>query len=179
MLVIHVTHQTSKLSELTIVGEERYTSFLSKYRNIIEEEINVKQVYFQENAGESVRYEVKLNFLTAGPKLGKQLGPVQKELQQLNDEEAKKVVEQGYFDTKTQVGDSLRVEKGDLLINQTTRQETEMALNEYYAVFLNTEINEELRKEGLARELIRSVQQYRKELNLPVENRVNLTFDVS
>ncbi|MBY7144826.1 isoleucine--tRNA ligase [Virgibacillus sp. NKC19-3] len=167
------------LSELTVVGDERYTSFLSNYRYIIEEEINVKQVYFKENAGGAVRYEITLNFPTAGPKLGKQVGIVQKELQQLNEEEAKKVVEQGYFETKTQTGDSLRIEKEDLRINQITRKETEMASNEYYAVFLNTKINDALYKEGLARELIRSVQQYRKELNLSVESRVNLTFDVS
>lgn len=54
-----------------------------------------------------------------------------------------------------------------------------MASNQNYTVFLNTEIIEELRKEVQAREIIRAVQQYRKELNLPVEQRVNLTFYAS
>jgi len=74
---------------------------------------------------------------------------------------------------------TVRVEQEDLIVTQTTQQGMEMASNQTYMVFLNTEITEDLRKEGLARELIRAVQQYRKELNLSVEQRVNLTFDAS
>nr|WP_176449224.1 DUF5915 domain-containing protein [Lentibacillus sp. CBA3610] len=164
------------LSELTVVGDDRVTNYLAKYSYIIEDEVNVKQVNFQENAGGSVQYEIKLNFPTAGPKLGKQVGSVQRALKELSVGEAKNVAEKGYFELESQYGESIRVEKEDLLMNQTTRQGLEMATNDSYIVLLNTEINDNLRREGIVRELIRAVQQYRKELNLPVEQRVNLTF---
>lgn len=167
------------LSLLTVVGGKQYTNVLSKYSYIIEDEINVKAVHFQDNVGEAVQYEIKVNFPTAGPKLGKHVSVVQKALKQLSVEAAKDIVAQGYFETEYLTGETLRVEKEDLLINQTTREGMEMASNPIFTVFLDTEISENLRKEGMARELIRAVQQYRKELNLPVEQRVELIFDTS
>jgi isoleucyl-tRNA synthetase len=58
-----------------------------------------------------------------------------------------------------------------------TKEDLEMSLNQHYTVILNTKITDDLKKEGFAREIIRAVQNYRKELNLAVEKRVNLIFD--
>lgn len=167
------------LSELTVVGAKKDTDALGKYSYIIKDEINVKDVQLQEHVGSAVQYEIKINFRTAGPKLGKLVGIVQKALQVLSPDDTKQVVDQGYFEMDTSPGEKVRVEKEDLIVNQTTQHGMEMASNSIYTVFLNTEITEELRKEGQAREIIRAVQQYRKELNLPVEQRVNLTFYAS
>uniref|UniRef100_UPI0038CD8C98 isoleucine--tRNA ligase n=1 Tax=Pontibacillus litoralis TaxID=516703 RepID=UPI0038CD8C98 len=167
------------LAELTVVGTAENTKSLEAYKPIIQDEINVKNVVLTETAGDAVQYEVKLNFPTAGPKLGKLVGVVQKALQALTTEEAKQVVDQGYFETSTPDGETVRVEQDDLLVKQTTQQGFEMASNQDYMVFLDTDITEDLRKEGLARELIRAVQQYRKECDLPVEQRVHLSFDAS
>ncbi|WP_042147237.1 isoleucine--tRNA ligase [Paucisalibacillus sp. EB02] len=167
------------LSELMIVGEKENTEFLLEYSNIILDEINVKRIIIEEQAGDSLEYEIKLNFPTAGPKLGKNIGEVQRALQALSHEERKSVVEKGYFAYITPSGETLQVEKEDLLVSTKPRTGMELADNETYSVFLTTVVDENLRKEGLARELIRAVQLYRKELNLPVEKRVNLTFDVS
>ncbi|WP_163579207.1 isoleucine--tRNA ligase [Gracilibacillus saliphilus] len=166
------------LSMLTVVGSKNNTELLQKYAYIIKDEINVKNVQLQDHAGDSVQYELKLNFPTAGPKLGKLVGFVQKSLQSLPPEDVKKVVEQGYYEINSPTGEKIRVEIDDLIVNQNTHQGLEMASNSTFSVFLNTIITDDLRKEGKARELIRSVQQYRKELNLPVEQRVNLFFDV-
>src|SRR5699024_7264630 len=167
------------LSELIVVGNNQDINYLAKYSYIIEEEINVKQVHFQENAGGADQYEIKLNFPTAGPKLGKQVGIVQKAINQLSELETKNVVEKGSFKLESETGEYICVGKEDLLINQITKKGVEMASNEVYTVLLNTKIDDNLRKEGLVRELIRAVQQYRKELNLPVEQRVNLTFNLN
>ncbi|WP_026906725.1 isoleucine--tRNA ligase [Paucisalibacillus globulus] len=167
------------LSELMIVGRKESTEFVIEYSDIVMEEINVKRLRVEEHAGESLAYELRLNFPTAGPKLGKNIGEVQRALQALSNEERKSVVENGYFACETDTGESLRVEKEDLLISTNPRVGIELAENETYSIFLNTAVDEDLHKEGLARELIRAVQIYRKELNLPVEKRVIVTFDVS
>ena len=134
---------------------------------------------FSGNAGKTIRYEIKLNFPTAGPKLGKKIGTVQKALNQLSELEAKNVVEKGLFEIETKTGEYISIGKEDLLINQITKKGVEMASNEVYTILLNTKIDDNLRKEGIVRELIRAVQQYRKELKLPVEQRVNLTFHLN
>lgn len=166
------------LSRLTVVGAKDDTELLRKYEYIIQDEINVKNVQLQDQAGDSVQYELKLNFPTAGPKLGKLVGLVQKHLQSLGHEEASRVVEQGYLEFESPTGEKVSVEKDDLIVHQKTHQGLEMALNTTFSVFLDTTITEDLRKEGKARELIRAVQQYRKELNLPVEQRVHLVLNV-
>lgn len=167
------------LADLTIIGNDQDVSFLSSYSDIIEEEINVKQLYIKEHAGNTVQYDIKLNFPTAGPKLGREVGTVQKALKQLSPEDSRKVVQHGFFETTSSTGKPLQIERDDLLIHQVAQQGSEMASNEKYTVLLNTKLNEELRNEGLVRELIRTVQQYRKEMNLPVEQRVNLILDLS
>ncbi|MGE6755597.1 isoleucine--tRNA ligase [Rossellomorea sp. NPDC071047] len=166
------------LSRLTVVGAKDDTELLRKYEYIIQDEINVKNVQLQDQAGDSVQYELKLNFPTAGPKLGKLVGLVQKHLQSLDHEEASRVVEQGYLEFESPTGEKVSVEKDDLIVHQKTHKGLEMASNTTFSVFLDTTITEDLRKEGKARELIRAVQQYRKELNLAVEERVNLVLDV-
>nr|WP_026680302.1 isoleucine--tRNA ligase [Priestia megaterium] len=166
------------LSELLIVGDDIQTNYLMNYQDIIKDEINVKQVNVLNQPIASVRYEVKLNFPVAGPKLGKKIGEVQKRLQQLSTEEAKKIAE-GDFQVRLLSGEILQLEAEDLLIQQVTKEGIEMATNESYAVYLNTQITKELQQEGMAREIIRAVQLYRKELNLPVDKRVHLIFDAS
>ncbi|MCM3443676.1 isoleucine--tRNA ligase [Metabacillus halosaccharovorans] len=167
------------LSEVTVVGNKKEIETLVKYNYIIQDEINVKNVKFQESIGTAVEYVLKLNFPSAGPKLGKLVGVVQKALQSLTPQETKKVVDQGYFESEIPSGEKIFIEKNDLIVNQITQSGIEMASNQHFTVFLNTEITNELRNEGQIREIIRAVQQYRKELNLSVEQRVTLTIDAN
>ncbi|MUK89272.1 isoleucine--tRNA ligase [Ornithinibacillus sp. L9] len=165
------------LSELTIVGERAKS--LAKYSYIVEDEINVKQVQFQVENDHAVQYELQLNFPTAGPKLGKQVSVAQEALKKLSAEGALKVVNEGNFEFETDSGELISVGLEDLQVKRTTTPGLEMSGNESFTVLLNTRVTEALRSEGLARELVRAVQVYRKELNLPVEQRVTVTFDVS
>lgn len=166
------------LSSLTVIGNKEAVLYLRKYAAIIKDEINVKHVYLCDDIEDEVRYEVKLNFSTAGPKLGKRTGLVQKQLQQLSDQAIAGMVK-GDRRLTLPSGETVQLDEEDLIVKQVTKKGLEIAGNESYTVLLDTVLTEELKQEGIARELIRAVQLYRKELHLPVDQRVSITFDGS
>lgn len=149
---------------------------LDKYSDIIRDEINVKEVVIKQSSMEFVRYEVKLNFRQAGPVLGKNVGSVKKYLESLTDEQAAKVVEDGKV--LVPVGEEEVEVPIDLLnVERVADAGLSMASNQDFHVLLDTAITEELRLEGLAREVIRAIQDERKQLDLPIELRVNLSLN--
>ncbi|QOR64593.1 isoleucine--tRNA ligase [Cytobacillus suaedae] len=166
------------LSRLVILSnDEKNLEFLTNYESIIQEEVNVKKVVLNPQPG-VITYSLKLNFPTAGPKLGKQTTYVNNFLQKLDSNQALKVVKEGHIVVDSTDGaTSTRVDLVDILVEKGTEENMVLASNKEYTVVLNTTITQELKKEGLARELIRAVQSYRKELNLPVEKRVDVIID--
>ncbi|MFQ3545008.1 isoleucine--tRNA ligase [Halobacillus rhizosphaerae] len=148
---------------------------LEQYSSIIADEINVKDVVVKQSSNDLVRYEIKLNFREAGPKLGKNVGVVKGYLQKLSDEEAEKIVEQGYAVVPTDEGD-LEVPNDLLIVERVADAGLSMGSNQDFHVILDTTISEELRLEGLAREVIRVIQDGRKQKNLPIDRRVNIAL---
>ncbi|NBJ67943.1 hypothetical protein D1839_00425 [Roseburia sp. 1XD42-34] len=114
----------------------------------------------------------------AGPKLGKLVGVVQKQLQQLS-EQAIADMAKGERKLILPSGETVQLSEEDLIVEQVAKEGVEIAENQSYTVLLDTVLTEELKHEGLARELIRAVQLYRKELRLSVDQRVSITFDAS
>ncbi|WP_085520542.1 isoleucine--tRNA ligase [Tuberibacillus sp. Marseille-P3662] len=165
------------LSELIVVPAESQGESLKQYDTIIKDEINVKKLTLETSSENLVQYDLKLNLREAGPQLGKQTGQVQNYLRGLSGSEAKQVVDQGYAEVPVSDDQTVNVGTDLMLIEKTSAEGTAMAANNGFTVVLNTEINEELRLEGLAREVIRAIQDYRKQLDLPVDLRVDIVMD--
>jgi isoleucyl-tRNA synthetase len=75
-----------------------------------------------------------LNFPTGDPETRQAGGDSAKHLQSLSHEEAKKIVEQGFFDFHSPAGEKVLVGKEDLIMNQKTQQGLEMASNTTFSV---------------------------------------------
>lgn len=165
------------LSEMTVIATEQQNGeALKKHQRIIQEEINVKRVLVQETSNDLVSYEVKLNFKKAGPVLGKKLGAVKKYLDQLTQSEAEQIVQAETLHLNIE-GEQLIVPFELLLVERVADEGLSMGANASYQVILNTEITEELKLEGLAREVIRAIQTERKERDLPIDARISLRLD--
>ncbi|MEW4223029.1 isoleucine--tRNA ligase [Rossellomorea marisflavi] len=165
------------LSEMTVIATEQQNGeALKKHQRIIQEEINVKRVLIQETSNDLVSYEVKLNFKKAGPVLGKKLGAVKKYLDQLSQSEAEQIVQAETLHLDIE-GEPLTVPFELLLVERVADEGLSMGANASYQVILNTEITEELKLEGLAREVIRAIQTERKERDLPIDARISLRLD--
>ncbi|MCA1012465.1 isoleucine--tRNA ligase [Halobacillus halophilus] len=165
------------LSELVVIPvNPDQGKALERYNSIIRDEINVKEVVVKQSSDDLIRYEVKLNFRAAGPVLGKNVGAVKGYLEKLSDEEAAKVVNDGKVVVPTGDGE-VEVPMDLLNVERVADSGLSMGSNQDFHVILDTTITEELRLEGLAREVIRVIQDDRKQQDLPIDLRVNIALD--
>ncbi|MGV2622709.1 UNVERIFIED_CONTAM: isoleucine--tRNA ligase [Halobacillus marinus] len=164
------------LSELAVipVNPEKGKA-LEEYSSIIRDEINVKDVVVKQSSEDLVRYDVKLNFRAAGPVLGKNVGLVKGFLEKMSEEEAAQVVREEKVLVPTADGD-VEVTMDLLNVERVADAGLSMGSNQDFHVVLDTTITEELRLEGLAREVIRAIQDERKKQDLPIDLRVNIAL---
>jgi isoleucyl-tRNA synthetase len=161
---------------------ELYVSFdgarnIGGFEDIIQDEINVKSIQIVASDVGFVRFTFKLNLKSAGKKFGKLVGPVQAQLKQLTALEAKAVIDNGFLDVKIE-GEPLHILLEDLLIEKQANDGYASVSGYQMTVALNTTMTEELEQEGLVREVIRAIQDYRKKIGLPIEKRINLVLAV-
>lgn len=162
------------LSELLVLADREFR--LEAYWDIIRDEVNVKEVRLESSDSGFVSYTLKLNLKAAGRKYGKLVGPIQQQLKQLTPEQAKQAVEEEGLTLRAE-GEALRVPLEDLLVEKTAGHGFAQASGYQMTVVLNTTVSKELEQEGWVREAVRTVQDYRKKLDLPIERRVALVLD--
>ncbi|NOU68997.1 isoleucine--tRNA ligase [Paenibacillus sp. LMG 31461] len=161
---------------------ELYVSFdgarnIGGFEDIIQDEINVKSIHIVSSDVGFVRFTFKLNLKAAGKKFGKFVGPVQAQLKQLSALEAKAVMDNGFLDMMID-GEELHILLEDLLIEKQANEGYASVSGYQMTVALNTTMTEELEQEGLVREVIRAIQDYRKKIGLPIEKRIDLVLAV-
>ncbi|MBO9129357.1 isoleucine--tRNA ligase [Bacillus sp. 165] len=162
------------LASLSLLSEE--TIEWSKYEDIIRDELNIKGVQVKNNDQEFILYKLKLNFKKVGAKLGKQANYVHKYLQQLSNAKAKKFIEQGTETLEMLSGETVVLTVEDVFVEKIPKAGFAAASNGGYTVILDVTLTKELLQEGVAREFIRAIQEYRKKLDLSVNTRVNITI---
>ncbi len=164
------------LSDLIVSIDREFN--LKDYEEIIKDEVNVKQIRIENSDSDLVEYSLKMNLRVAGPKYGKNVGALQNYLRGLTPAAAGEIVKSGQFDFQSATGETLTITKDELLIEKQAKQGFASATGYQMTVALNTEITKELMQEGLVREVVRGIQDYRKKQNLPIEKRVNVVLDV-
>jgi isoleucyl-tRNA synthetase len=146
--------------------------------DLVAEELNVKEVLFAESAEELGRWRAKPNFRVLGPRLGQLVKRVAERLEQ-DDGTLAASLARGEPVTLGDVGPtSVTLEPGDVDLVQETLAGWGVASEGGLTVALELEITPELRREGLARELVRVVQDARKEAGLDVSDRIALGIEV-
>ncbi len=144
------------------------------YTNIIKEELNIKEVALGANMNDYVVYDVKPNLPVLGKTYGKLIPQITKKINEMDQTELANKLFKGdevIFD----------VEDNKVIISNETAFAT-MQGKEGYAfasdntigVVIDTEITEELKKEGYLRELLSKIQNLRKEKGFEVTDRINI-----
>jgi isoleucyl-tRNA synthetase len=145
---------------------------------IIREELNVKEVIFEDNEEDMVEYEAKANFRILGKELGKDMKAAAARIEALSQTEIQGLLEGASLSMDIDGADGVRnfVLTADKLDIRRNEKANLRVLSEgTLTVGLNTEITRELSMEGDIRDLIRGVQNCRKESGFSVTDRISLT----
>jgi len=168
--------QPLRKAELVTRNEDEKKSLI-EMADIIREELNVKELVFSDNEEDLVEYEVKANFRVLGKELGKDMKAAAARIEALSHTEIHSVIEGSALsiDIPCEGGTralEITAEKLDIRRNEKANLRV---LNEgTLTVGLDTEITRELSMEGDIRDLIRGVQNARKEMGLTVTDRIEL-----
>jgi isoleucyl-tRNA synthetase len=146
---------------------------LLEMEEIIREELNVKDVVFRDNEEDLVEYEVKANFRVLGKELGKDMKAAAARIESFSQTEIQGLLEGATLSIDV-AGKPVEITADKLDIRRIEKARLKVLNEGTLTVGLDTEINEELSREGDVRDLIRGVQSTRKEMDLAVTDRIAL-----
>ena len=143
-------------------------------KDLIMNEVNVKELRFVEGAGVLVK-KVKCNFRTMGKKFGKLMKSVAAAIAELSQDQIAMLEQQGTIGIEVE-GQALTVEAVDVEIISEDIPGWLVANEGNLTVALEVELTDELKNEGMARELINRIQNLRKEGGLEITDRISVTI---
>ncbi|MDG2193462.1 MAG: isoleucine--tRNA ligase [Polaribacter sp.] len=143
--------------------------------DLIKQEVNVKEIELLEDASGILVKQIKPNFKTLGPKFGKDMRSVSSAIQGFSQEEIIKIEKEGNLFVEID-GKSINLASSDVEISSKDIEGWLVANADGLTVALDVTITEELRKEGVARELINRIQNLRKDSGLEVTDKIKLTI---
>ena len=159
------------ISEMFIKSKETLSDF---YKQIIEEELNVKKASFTDDVSDFAAYSFKPQMRTLGPKYGKQLGEIRTLLQNLDGGKAKKELDTtGVLKLALQSGE-IELAPEDLLIETAKSDRYATEEDNGVTVVLDTRLTPELIEEGFVREVISKIQTMRKEAGFDVTDHIHV-----
>ena len=145
------------------------------YVEIIEDELNVKEVVFQDDVRAFTAYTFKPQLKTVGPKYGKNLGFIRQHLTDMDGNAAMdQLNETGLLTFAAPDGTEISLTKEDLLIDVSKKDGYVTEEDQYVTVVLDTNLTPELLDEGFMREIVSKVQTMRKEAGFEVMDRIRI-----
>ncbi|MCQ2611452.1 MAG: isoleucine--tRNA ligase, partial [Treponema sp.] len=147
---------------------------LSEMIDSIREELNVKKVIFHEREDELVEFKAKANFKVLGKELGGLMKDAANKIAELEQHAIQSILDGSKLaiEIKDKVID-LTAEK--ILVDRIEKEDLKVLNEGTLTVGLDTKITDELKKEGYIRDLVRGIQNLRKESGLEVTDRIVLT----
>ncbi|MBQ4303515.1 MAG: isoleucine--tRNA ligase [Lachnospiraceae bacterium] len=146
------------------------------YKEIIENELNVKEVRFTQDVRDFTSYTFKPQLRTVGPKYGKQVGGIRKHLAEMDGNAAMDELNEKGALTFDVNGVSVELTKDDLLIDTAQKAGYVSQEDNQFTVVLDTNLTPELIEEGYVYELISKIQTMRKDSGFEVMDRIRVSL---
>ena len=166
------------LREAVVVAAGRERAAIERFAEVVREELNVREVRFVAGAQELGRYEVKANYRRLGPLFGKEMPQVAEAIAALDPAQVAAAVQDGASNAAALgiavAGREHTLSAEDVILTMQAPEGYSVEREGAHAVALDLTIDEDLRREGRAREIVHVVQGARKNAGLAIEDRIQL-----
>jgi isoleucyl-tRNA synthetase len=163
------------LGEAVVVADERERAAIERLADVVREELNVRRMRFVAAAEELSEYEVKANYRTLGPLFGKDMPQAAEAIAALDPALVAEAVRgDGSTVGISVAGREHTLSAEDVILTMKAPEGYSVEREGAHAVALDLTIDDDLREEGYAREIVHAVQNARKSAGLEVEDRIAL-----
>ncbi|MBO4337374.1 MAG: class I tRNA ligase family protein, partial [Lachnospiraceae bacterium] len=176
----HAAREEAKIKNRQPIAEMFYQAgkeLHGYFADILAGELNVKKVTFVEDTGAFTGYTFKPLLKTLGPKYGKQIGAIKEYLANIDGAEAMATLDAGKNLEFDAGGTAVSIAKEDLLIETAQKGNYVSKTDNGMTVILDTELSDELIKEGYAAEFISKVQNMRKDSGFEVMDHIRISIN--
>ena len=156
------------------VDSEQQKEEILAVADLIKNEVNIKEIQILDDASDILIKQIKPNFKALGPKFGKDMRFIAAEVQKFNQEDINKIEKDKNISLDIN-GKNITLDISDVEISSKDIEGWLVANEGSLTVALDVTITEELRKEGIARELVNRIQNARKDKGLELADKIKLT----
>lgn len=155
------------------VLDESQRAEIEAISDLIKAEVNVKEIVLLDDASGVLVKQIKPNFKTLGPRFGKEMGLVSKEIQGFSKEQISTLDKKGSLEVVI-AGNNVLLTLEDVEITSQDIEGWLVANSNGITVALDITISEELKQEGIARELVNRIQNIRKDSGFEVTDKIKV-----
>jgi isoleucyl-tRNA synthetase len=167
--------QPLRAAVVVAAGSER--AAIERLADVALEELNVKELRYVSQADELGSYEVKPNYRALGPRFGKSMPQVAAAVAALDPQHVAGALRDGGRVGISIDGHDHELDTDDLMLALKPLDGYQLEREGSHAVALELELDEALKREGLAREIVHAIQAARKNAGLQVEDRIALVLN--
>jgi isoleucyl-tRNA synthetase len=164
------------LRRAVIVASEAERAAISASAALVRAELNVKELDFVEDESALVSYAVRPNYRSLGPRFGRRMPQVAAAIEALDPAHVARVMEDGGEVGINVDGDEHAIGADEVSLSLQPLEGYEVEAEAGHAVALQLELDDELRREGWAREIVHAVQNARKAAGLEITDRIELSL---
>jgi isoleucyl-tRNA synthetase len=164
------------LRRAVIVANDAERAAISAQADLVTAELNVKELDFVSEEADLVSYAVKPNYRALGPRFGKRMPQVAAAVEALDPVHVAKVMADGGEIGISIDGDDHTIGPDEVTLALQPLDGYEVEAEAGHAVALQLELDDDLRREGLAREIVHAVQNARKAAGLDISDRIALAL---
>lgn len=161
-----------------ITLNEQLLKALEKQKHLISDELNVKKIELHSDESAFVQWFAKPNFPLLGKKIGKLMPQAQKLIQEFDRKQIQALYE-GRSIIIEVAGNKIDLTSEDVHIERKVKEGLAAGVEGDLTVALDVELNEELKLEGLAREIINKINTMRRDLGFEVTDRIRIFMDTT